>query len=265
MLPYYEHVLGFDCTELNYTYYSMPSPRTMQGLLQKTSPDFQFLVRSHADMTHKIWTDEERTEVKDNHEAFDRFLAGLDPLIKAKRLGCILIQFPIFFYPREDHLRYLTDCRRWLGDFPATVEFRNSAWNREETYALLERCNLGFCIVDEPKSGRLMPFVPRLTSDIGYFRLHGRSRNWFGPSKELRYDYLYSEPELKEFIPHIRKIEEQSRVTYVAFNNCHVGSAARNALMTKQFLDLLRAGDLSPEQQQAIAGKAGLRPTALGL
>lgn len=95
--------------------------------------------------------------------------------------------------------------------------------------------------------------MTRLTSDVGYFRFHGRSENWFGADKARRYDYLYREDEIREFIPHIRRIEEKSRTTYVAFNNCHAGSAARNALMTKQFLDLV--GELTPEQGQAVAGK----------
>lgn len=259
MLAYYEHRLGFDCTELNFTYYSMPTQRTMHSLLERTGDDFRFLVRTHSDMTHKIWRDEERNEVKDNQEVFDQFRYGLDPLIKAKRLGCILIQFPIFFYPRQTHFEYLASCRKWLKDVPAAVEFRNAAWATSETYTFLREHNLGFCIVDEPKSSRLMPFVPELTSDVGYFRLHGRSPNWFGGDKALRYDYFYKEAELKEFIPHIRRIEEQSRVTYVAFNNCHAGSAARNALMTRQFLDLLNASSLTPEQTQALRGEVHSR------
>jgi uncharacterized protein YecE (DUF72 family) len=255
MLYYYEHTLGFDCTELNYTYYSMPTARTMAALVQKTSPDFLFLVRTHADMTHNIRTRDEPRRLIDREEVFDRFRFGLQPLVRAQRLGCVLVQFPTSFHPGPENLEYLARCRAWLKDLPAAIEFRNSGWNREETYSFLRDHNLGACIVDEPRSSRLMPFVPRLTSDIGYFRLHGQSKNWFGDSKALRYDYLYSKEELKEFIPHIRRISEQSRTTFVAFNNCHAGSAARNALMTKQFLDLL--SQLTPEQQQAADGKTG--------
>ena len=254
MLPYYERVLGFDCTELNYTYYTMPSSGTMLGLLQKTSDQFMFLVRTHADMTHNIWLDAERTQLKENQEVFDKFLFGIDPLVKAKRLGCVLIQFPIFFYPKPENFAYLANCRKWLKDVPAVVEFRNVAWNHEGTDFFLRDHDLGICVVDEPKSSRLMPFAPKLTSDIGYFRLHGRSKNWFGGDKALRYDYFYSESELKEFVPHIRSVAEQSRVTYVAFNNCHAGSAARNALMTKQFLGLIGENFPTTAQRQAMDG-----------
>jgi uncharacterized protein YecE (DUF72 family) len=264
MLDYYERKLGFDCTELNYTFYSMPTRPTMSRLLERTREGFEFLVRSHSDMTHKIWRDDARTELRDNQEVFDRFRFGIDPLVRSGRLGCLLIQFPIFFIPGPENLAYLESCRRRLPDVPLAVEFRNKAWNREETYAFLHEHNLANCIVDEPQMRGLMPFVPRLTSDIGYFRLHGRSANWFGQDKARRYDYLYSDKELKEFIPHIRRVSEQSRVTYVAFNNCHAGAAARNALMTRQFLDLLNAGELNRAQQEALSGEVSPRSPGLG-
>ncbi|HHT9145783.1 MAG TPA: DUF72 domain-containing protein [Candidatus Wunengus sp. YC61] len=42
MLPYYEQKLGFKITEINSTYYTIPSPTSFEGMLQKTSPDFEF-------------------------------------------------------------------------------------------------------------------------------------------------------------------------------------------------------------------------------
>ena len=263
MLSYYERVLGFDCTELNFTYYSMPTQKTMHSLLEKTSDSFQFLVRTHADMTHNIYADEARHEIKDTREVFEKFVFGIDPLVKAGRLGSVLVQWPTSFYPRPDHVEYLAKCRTWLGDLPVSVEFRNSGWNTQEAYTFLGNHSLGLCVVDEPHITRLMPFAPRVTTDVAYFRFHGRSSHWFDGPKELRYDYLYSEGELREFIPHIRKLEEQSRVTYVAFNNCHAGAAARNALMTKQFLDLI--DQFTTGQREAVGGKASRRRGELGI
>ena len=92
------------------------------------------------------------------------------------------------------------------------------------------KTELGYCVVDEPKLPKLMPFIPRATSDLGYFRLHGRNPNWFNVPTSVRYDYRYSEEELKSFIQPIREIEGQTAETLIFFNNCHGGSAARNAL-----------------------------------
>ena len=47
MLPYYEQKLGFKITEINSTYYTIPSPKSFEGMLKKTSPDFEFTVKSH--------------------------------------------------------------------------------------------------------------------------------------------------------------------------------------------------------------------------
>jgi len=52
-----------------------------------------------------------------------------------------------------------------------------------------------------------------------------------------RYDYDYSERELKEWLGKIRELAQQARRTYLFFNNCHAGQAARNARLMQ---DLLR-------------------------
>jgi uncharacterized protein YecE (DUF72 family) len=82
----------------------------------------------------------------------------------------------------------------------------------------------------------LMPYLPRATSEIGYFRLHGRNKNWFNVPMKVRYDYLYTEGELKEFIPDIKDISKKTAKTLVFFNNCYSGSAAKNAVQMAKLL-----------------------------
>ncbi len=53
MLPYYEKSLGFKALEVNYTYYSMPSMKTMESFARRTSRDFSFIVKAHKSMTHE--------------------------------------------------------------------------------------------------------------------------------------------------------------------------------------------------------------------
>ncbi|MBM3314887.1 DUF72 domain-containing protein, partial [candidate division WOR-3 bacterium] len=100
---------------------------------------------------------------------------------------------------------------------------------------------------------RLMPFEPRRTSDLAYFRFHGRNQNWFNATREERYDYLYSAAELQEFTGPVRSLG--GRTAFLFFNNCHAGSAARNALMVKTMLGLVDR--LTPEQQRVVDGPAG--------
>ncbi len=125
-----------------------------------------------------------------------------------------------------------------LDNIPVVVEFRNKAWAKQDTFNFLRENSLGFCCVDEPPLPRLMPFTPRATSDIGYFRFHGRNMNWFKASVSERYNYLYSEDELKEFVPKVKEVASKTVKTYNFFNNCHAGAAARNAQMMKNLMGM---------------------------
>ncbi len=235
MLSAYEGEKGLNAVELNFTYYTLPSARTLASMVKRTSSDFRFTVRSHREMTHEIWHDEARRELKETAPVFRAFREGIAPLRESGRLGSLLLQFPSFFWPREENLDYLRRSHELLKGIPTVVEFRNRAWLREETFDFLKREGLGFCIVDEPKLPRLLPYTPRATSGAAYFRFHGRNPNWFGADKHERYNYLYSREELKSFLPDIEAMARE-RETYVFFNNCYGAKAARNALELKHLL-----------------------------
>ena len=255
MLEFYERGLGFDTVELNFTYYRMPVPRTMEQLVAKTGDGFEFVVRSNSGMTHDIWTDRGRKTLLDTSQVFRDFHEGIRPLAEAGRLGCVLIQMPSFFWPTPDNLLYVHRFPDLMPGVPLVVEFRNRSWVRDSTYRMLEETGIGYCVVDEPQLPRLMPFDPHRTSDVAYFRFHGRNRNWFRASREERYDYLYSEDELKQFAGPVREVAQGAKRTYLFFNNCHVGSAGRNALLMKQLLGLVDA--LTPQQQRVVDGEPG--------
>ncbi len=234
-LSFYEKELGFTALEINFTYYTLPSPKSFAGMSRKTGADFCFAVKAFRKMTHDI-RDTQTGELIDNKEVFDKFLATLEPLIKDNKLACILMQFPYSFYATAQNKWYLKFAKDQLQNIPVIVEFRNSAWLREETFHWLRTCGLGYCVVDEPKLKGLMPFVPQATSGVGYFRLHGRNSNWFNAPGSIRYDYLYSAEELKQFIQPIQQIAAKTDRVMVFFNNCHAGSAAKNALMLARML-----------------------------
>jgi uncharacterized protein YecE (DUF72 family) len=52
----------------------------------------------------------------------------------------------------------------------------------------------------------------------------------------MRYDYLYSEKDLKEFVAPIKDVAHRAETTFVFFNNCHAGKAVKNAQMMKKLL-----------------------------
>lgn len=238
MLPYYEKELGFRALEVNFTYYTLPSPKSLSAMSKKTSADFEFVVKAYKGMTHEI-RDRETGKMVDNRETFKNFKSSLAPLISEGKLASVLAQFPYGFFPNRENLNYLRRFREEMGDIPVICEFRNENWVREETFDFLSKQEIGFCIVDEPKLPKLMPYLPRATTRIGYFRFHGRNPNWFNVPSSVRYDYLYSEEELKEFVPDVLEVSQRSARTFLFFNNCHAGSAAKNAAEMAKLLSQL--------------------------
>lgn len=235
MLAYYSR--HFPVVELDFTYYRMPSPRTMASLERKTPPGFTFCVKAYREMTHE--RPQDRAELR---SLCRQFASALDPLRAAGKLGCVLVQFPWSFGPSPENRALVEDLPELLPGLELVVEFRNSQWISDETREALTRARLGFCAVDEPRLKGLMPPLTWVTSPVAYVRFHGRNaRKWWKHEHPWeRYDYLYSEEELKSWVPRIRQMAEQAERTYVLFNNCHAGQAAKNASM----MQLLLGGDL---------------------
>ncbi len=231
MLAFY--ATRFPVVELNFSYYRMPNARTLGAMAAKVPERFQFAIKAHQSMTHDIGSDPGTRGV-----AFSEFRAALEPLEKTGRLGCVLFQFPWKHRPGTETEAYLGEMRERYTDLPLVVEFRNIEWDRAETYDTLARLNLGYCCVDEPRLKGLLPRQSLVTSDLGYVRFHGRNTaKWYSHREAWeRYDYLYSREELGEWVPRLRQMEEKASKTYVLYNNCHAGQAARNAQM---MLDLL--------------------------
>jgi uncharacterized protein YecE (DUF72 family) len=235
MLPFYEKEMGFNVLEVNFTYYALPSQKSFEAMSKKTSGEFEFVVKAFKGMTHEI-RDKETGRMADNHEVFEKFKYSLLPLVNDGKLGCVLAQFPYGFFPNRESFAYLEKFKEEMGAIPLVFEFRNQAWLRDSTFQFLEKEKIGFCIVDEAKLEKLMPYLPRVTSEIGYFRFHGRNPNWFRAPMEVRYNYLYSDEEMKGFIPDIKEVSQKTAKTLVFFNNCYSGYAAKNAVQMAKLL-----------------------------
>jgi uncharacterized protein YecE (DUF72 family) len=236
MLPYYEQEMGFDTVEINFTYYRQPTARTLDAMSRKTAENFGFVVKANRKLTHDM-LDPNTWRYADNEPAFEEFLKGIQPIVENGKLICVLAQFPPYFQPRPPAFDYLKKFKDQMAQIPVVVEFRSRAWLNDEAFQFLEKSRLGYCVVDEPadRFPKLVPYEPRRTSKIAYFRMHGRSENWYNSSED-RYNYLYSQDELKSFLPGIGELAGQAEQTLVFFNNCHAGAAARNAAMMKELL-----------------------------
>jgi len=252
----------FDSVEINATYYRTPSPQTFARMVERTPEDFTFVVKVPRAMTHDL-------------VAFDRerepFQEAIAPLVRARRLGGLLAQFPHAFVPSEASRRHLARLAQSLGsEIPVQVEFRHDAWANEAAFDLLRTLGLGFVNVDLPE----LPHLPRpsevVTNRTGYVRLHGRNdKTWWNQEKGGdRYDYLYSASELEPWAARIERLAEGADTAYVFANNCHLGQSVVNALQLGQRLGRSPADDATSlfarslderihDMQQAIASRKG--------
>jgi uncharacterized protein YecE (DUF72 family) len=229
MLTHYAQ--HFNCVEVNFTYYRMPDARTFERMADKTPPDFHFVVKANSEMTH-----ERRREP----EVFEMFAAALQPLIDRGQFGCVLAQFPYSFRATRENVGYLRWFEEAIGSLPTVVEFRNARWVMPGTYKFLREHGFGYCCVDEPDLEGLMPREAVATSRLGYVRFHGRNaaKWWEHDEAWERYDYLYDEDELSEWVPKVRELEAQTDDLYLFFNNHYQAKAVQNAQMFQTLLGL---------------------------
>jgi uncharacterized protein YecE (DUF72 family) len=161
-------------------------------------------------------------------EVFARFHEALSPFREAGKLGGILLQFPSYVVPKPASFDYLAWAKEQLRGDEMLIEFRHRSWlddeNRERTLALLEELGATHVIVDAPKTDarNLVPTVLALTSPTVYVRFHGRNAstwNISGRSAAERFDYLYPDEELREWVGPIRELAEEAQQAYAMFNN----------------------------------------------
>lgn len=227
-LKLYENEFSF--TELNFSYYKQPDPRTLERLVKITGDQFVFAIKAHRSITHEISTDYKKHILE--------FRAGIQPLVEASKLGAVVIQFPYSFHYTPDARRHLLSVCRAFDGVPAAVEFRNNEWQKESVNTGLRECGVALVNVDEPDLPGLPGPAAVVTSHIAYLRFHGRNaKNWWTGDNASRYDYRYTDAELAEWIPRIMVMVRQAVKVMVAFNNHWNGQAVTNA---KQLRELLK-------------------------
>jgi len=227
-LHYYS--LFFPFVELDFTYYSMPSARSMASMAARTPSPFAFAVKTHRTLTHEIgpgW--------KDDAAAFAR---ALEPLARDGRLACVLVQLPFSFRHEKANRVHLASLCDALSAYPLAVEFRNAGWYTERVFDELERRKLALALVDRPELAGLPPEAERVTAGFSYLRFHGRNAEaWWKGDATSRYDWLYSEEELQGAAARLGRLAQKARVVYAAFNNHARGRAVVNAKRLVEILE----------------------------
>src|SRR3954465_11944247 len=273
---YAEH---FDTVEVDSTFYRLPSESMVQGWAERTPAGFTMHIKAFGLMTRhpvkaEVVPEDLRAEMPIDErgrvdrpprelrgEIFRRFLAALEPLRAAGKLGGLLFQLPPYVVYKDASLDYLEWAREQVAGDEMLVEFRHRSWlddeNRAPSLAFLERIGAGYVVVDAPRSDtakNLVPTVVATTSPTAYVRFHDRNLgtwNKRGGSAAERFDYLYSDEELGEWVGPLRELAGQSEQAYAFFNNNassedpdnplgRVSQAATNAQQLRRLLGVNR-------------------------
>jgi uncharacterized protein YecE (DUF72 family) len=271
---YAEH---FDTLEVDSTFYRLPSESMVQGWAERTPENFVMHIKAFGLMTrHPVKVEVLPPELRDEMpvdergrvdrpprelrgEVFRLFLEALEPLRREGKLGGILMQLPPYVVYKDASLDYLEWAREQLAGYEMLVEFRHRSWlddeNRAASLAFLERIGAAYVTVDAPRSDtakNLVPTVVATTAPTAYVRFHGRNLgtwNKRGGSAAERFDYLYSEDELGEWVEPLRELAGQAENAYAFFNNNatsedpdnplnRVSQAATNARDLRRLLDV---------------------------
>jgi uncharacterized protein YecE (DUF72 family) len=254
----------FPLVEVDSAYYALPAEQTAEAWAARTPAGFTFNVKAFSLFTQHPTpvralpvglresagkAGKDRVYLKDVDpelagQAWDRFLAALEPLRQAGKLGAILLQFPPWFPISRSNKEYITACAERVEPRRVCVEFRNRTWmtpdNQKETLEFLTAHQLPYVCVDMPQGyPSSIPPVLAATSDLAVIRMHGHSDKWESKDIQERFGYRYSDEELANWAGNIQRLAEDAAETQVVFNNCYRDYAQVNA---RQLAEDLAAG-----------------------
>ncbi len=138
----FHYAQRFRITELNYTWYQMPKPQSIDRMRQAAGPDFLFAAKLTRTMTHEIEATQWRDQVS-------RYRDGIAPLVEAGRLAAVLVQMPPSFDRSRENRLYLAALLDALNGLPVAVEFRHAAWAVERVFNELSARRVALVAVDD--------------------------------------------------------------------------------------------------------------------
>jgi uncharacterized protein YecE (DUF72 family) len=258
----------FSTVEVDSTYYRVPDVEMVRGWAERTPPGFVVHVKAFGLMTrHPVKLEQVPPDLREglpvdergrvdrpSREArsavFREFLGALAPLRNAGKLGGLLFQMPPYVVWKPSSLDYLEWARDQVGEDAFLFEPRHRSWFAEDIRAellrWLEERKMTWVVVDAPKvdAGNVPDTLVATTTPMAYVRFHGRNAatwNARGGSAAQRFDYLYSEDELREWVAPLRELSNEAEEAYAFFNNNNqtngVAQAPAGAQLLRKLLE----------------------------
>ena len=265
-LAYYAE--RFSTVEVDSTYYRVPDEKMVRGWAERTPDGFVMHIKAFGLMTrHPVKLEQVPPELRDglpvDHRGrvdrpprdqragvFRMFLDALEPLRSSGKLGGILFQMPPYVVWKPSSLDYLEWARDQVGDDAFLFEPRHRSWFaediRSELLRWLEERKMTWVVVDAPKTdaANVPDTLVATTTPTAYVRFHGRNAgtwNARGGSAAQRFDHMYGEDELREWVPALRQLSEEASEAYAFFNNNNqtngVAQAPAGALLLRKLLE----------------------------
>jgi uncharacterized protein YecE (DUF72 family) len=265
-LPFYAE--RFSTVEVDSTYYRVPDEKMVRGWADRTPDGFVMHVKAFGLMTrHPVKLEQVPPDLReglpvDHRGRVDRpsrdaravvfrtFLDALAPLRDSGKLGGILFQMPPYVVWKASSLDYLEWAREQVGGDAFLFEPRHRSWYaedvRSELLRWLEERRMTWVVVDAPETGgtNVPETLVATTTPMAYVRFHGRNASTWnvrGGSAAHRFDYLYGEGELREWVPPLRELSNQAEEAYAFFNNNNqtngVAQAPAGAQLLRKLLE----------------------------
>jgi uncharacterized protein YecE (DUF72 family) len=154
MLSFYASQLP--TVEINYTFYRMPTEKTLEGWAAQVPEPFRFALKAPQRITHH----KRLLGAGDELEYFTRVARTL-----GARLGPLLFQLPPNF--KKDAARLHDFLEALPPGFAPAFEFRHASWLDDGVYQQLRDAGAALCVADTDDMET--PLVR--TARFGYFRL----------------------------------------------------------------------------------------------
>ncbi|MCW1886547.1 DUF72 domain-containing protein [Luteolibacter flavescens] len=191
----------FPSTEINYTFRSLPSEKTITRWAEETPDDFRFSLKAPQRVTHFA-------KLRKCGQAMNEFRQAVTGL--GCKLGPVLFQLPETFTADAPLLAdFLDSMPKGLR---AAFEFRHASWFADKVFDALAARNAALCIAESEELE-----TPRIaTADFGYMRLR-RDR--------------YTTDEIAERAEFIRSQEWKEAFAYLKHEDTAAGTGYARQLM----------------------------------
>ncbi len=222
----------FDLIEITSSYYHPLNAKTAQHWLVQTQDNKRllFIVRVWQKLVH-----EQSSSWKTDVETVKR---GLLPLQKSRRLGALVLPFPLSFrltHYNEEWLWRLLDA---FTGFPLVVEVPHTSWQQSALLPRLPALGVAVAAVDQPQPGEKSTPGAGECIHRAYLRLNGRQPKWLErtATRDERFDYFYHAEEISSLAAAVRHATNRAESCYVVFHNYPRGQAFANALQLQSAL-----------------------------